>query len=137
MKSSAARWTLAAFLVILCVGPSLGETFPVTVEAGKPKVLWTRGSVDRVTCATDDAAVNAFRIMREPLHGSVSITTVTTTFKATNGPSPCDGKPFKPVALVYTPAKGFKGADSFVLERMVRHGRVDVYDPAEMAITVK
>jgi hypothetical protein len=137
MSLQSALWALAGFLTMTFAGQALAETFNVTVPAGKQKVLWTRGSVDSVTCATNDAAVNAFRIMREPTHGSVAITTITSTFKGTNGPSPCDGKPFKPAALVYTPAKGFKGTDSLVIERMVRHGRMETYDPAEMIITVK
>jgi hypothetical protein len=128
---------LAATFVLSDRYSAAAETMDITVPSGKSSNIWWQGRIDSTTCRTEDPVNGKIRVLREPVHGSTQTTIVSRPFRSVAGSHPCNGKPFDANGLVYTPAKGFKGSDSLVVERIVWAHYREYYSPVELRLTVK
>jgi len=73
-----------------------------------------------------------------PEHGTVSIAWTQSTFSKTSDSLSCKGKFLKGMSIVYRPAAGFRGTDTFTIGlRSVYHGTNSYYHGFDYIITVK
>lgn len=92
--------------VIAVAVPAEAET--VTVRAGVATPVAAQTIYDADTCLY--GALPSAQITQPPAHGAVEPRKF--TFVVRPGER-CTGKTFKGTMLVYTPARGYRGADSF------------------------
>ena len=101
---------LAAGLTVLAV-PASAETIERTVKANHRSPVGGLFTYEVGTCRA--SAIPDVTIRDKPRNGTVAIHSVTATLPPETN---CGGQKVSGPALIYTPNKGFKGADQFTID---------------------
>ena len=106
----------AAVLIFLLPGPAEALPYSRTVPAGKTSTVFTYTPWD-LSCHSTFAVA---KLTDKPQHGTVSHHFISTTIpeinRLTGRETPCRGKPATGFVVTYTPARGFRGTDTFTLD---------------------
>jgi hypothetical protein len=105
------RVALLLTALTLLAGPATAETVEKTVKANAPAVLGGFLGYEVNTCYP--SAIPDVKVRQAPRNGSLRILPHE---QALGKDTVCPGKKMRGLAYVYTPNKGFKGADEVVLD---------------------
>lgn len=106
--------------------PGLAIALELKREAlsGKATPMFSYSSWDR-NCKSQTGVV---KLLTKPAHGTATYTrkTLVAKFNRFNAADPCLGKSFPMFQVVYSSTRGFRGTDTFQIERTLWDGRRDV-----------
>ena len=126
-----------ASLMLAMVGSAHATERTIKIPAGKSWIIFAGGRIDPVTCKTEDPVNGRIKVLRQPSHGTTADVMQTIPFKSAGGTHACEGKPMQAHVLVYTPAKGFRGTDSVLVESMTYAYFREMYDPLELHLVIE
>ena len=96
-------------LFFMTFSPALAERLALEVPRGKASVVYVFGHYRENSC--EPGVIPQMSLRHKPKHGSVKFRP--RSFRLTADAGKCAGRLTKGVEIVYTPARGFKGAEAF------------------------
>ena len=124
------RIAIALTGLVLLAAPAPAETLERTVKANSRSAIGGFLSYEVDTCYS--AEVPDVKVRQSPAHGSFQILPHE---QALGKDSRCPGKKVRGLAYVYTPQRGYKGADEVVLDVPWRSN--DINPPTTLTYTYR
>jgi hypothetical protein len=105
------RYAFLVAGVVVLAAPASAETIERTVKANQRSPVGGLFTYEVGTCRA--SAIPNVTVRDQPRNGTVAIHPVTATLPPETN---CGGQKVSGPALIYTPNKGFKGADQFTID---------------------
>jgi hypothetical protein len=118
--------TCAILMGLLVIGSSCNaSSFTRQAASGQPKTVYVHRNWGK-NCEEQGGVVI---VVGKPIHGRLSRRRVVQTMEnqgSRTSDTHCNGQVIPGLQVQYTSAPGFRGTDSFTLQRTLPNGRVDV-----------
>ena len=112
-------------LALLCAPEiAVGLELKRDAVSGKATVMFSYSSWDR-NCQSQTGIV---KLLTKPTHGTATYTrkTLVAKFNRFNSSDPCLGRSFPMFQVMYASVPGYRGTDTFQVERTLWDGRRDI-----------